>query len=478
MKPEHLLLPFNRPEYYSVPEALVSALCWRAYEAASDLNAASSAKVGKQVPVGYMYHAQSKKTPTVEVRATRPAGSDAGALGTELKEAHGFVTDATPRLLGETVASSILGARIDRTGNQPASPLTPALALLQDMRGITVKAGPPDYGDIIEAMFSVGSRTPPTAPASQLLLDAMDHRLEKDRFLAALDAAVMASVVPENYVRKQVLSVHERAGDWSGAYPHSPFSWFSETWETLTSKAWVEALPARVWVDWASTVLRLAVGLGFLWEYSWYEMLGNTIARKRVPDTFSELLDAVPVPLPWQSARSATSVRDVGGKIRSKLARGDASLRFIRSQLNQVQSGPGTETLDAIGFLRKMSAEAQGLGRQLLEAKQPPPLVWETVRYGLQTRDSNGPYTDYFGILRTRGTRYLVVDPGTEWIAVIASLTCKEPNGETNVGAVLRNLTRMGLQPEVGDLIHLLEKAGLARGSADADQAVIVQSAF
>lgn len=479
--PDKLLLPFNRPAYYSVPEALVSALCWRAFEI-EDVPAQSGSfpltRPVKAKPTGYMYHVNTPKArKTVDVHGTRPAGTTAEAFGRELLT-QGLITDASPQLLGEAVAASVLGVRIEQNGNQPASPMTPSLALLQDLRGVTGKANPADYGEIIEAMFSMGSLTTPPVSAAEHCLNAMGYRLSKDGLLASMDAALRNEVLPKSLVRKESLAVHTNAVGWGPYYANTPFVWFAETWEVLNSEPWIKALPARVWVDWASTVLRLAVGLGFLWEYSWYETLATAVARRRIPDTFTELLETVRDPLPWQSSRSAVSVRDVGAQIRTRLARGDIALRFFKERLDFHKKAPDYDELDAIQFLRKVSLEENDLERHLLAAKRPPQSLWETVLYGLQTRDASGPHTDYFGILRPRGTRYLLVEPGTEWIAVIASLSCKVPGGETNVRTVRQNLMRMGLRPQVGDLIALLERAGLARGSADADEAVIVQSAF
>ncbi|KQQ93800.1 hypothetical protein ASF62_06280 [Leifsonia sp. Leaf325] len=103
--------------------------------------------------------------------------------------------------------------------------------------------------------------------------------------------------------------------------------------------------------------------------------------------------------------------------------------------------------------------------------------MWEAIRYALRTRDAAGPFADYFGVLRQSG-RYLTVEPGTEWIAVVASLACEKPGGSTDVATVIQALEEMGLRPELADLVALLERAGLARGSADADQGVVVESAF
>ncbi len=39
-----------------------------------------------------------------------------------------------------------------------------------------------------------------------------------------------------------------------------------------------------------------------------------------------------------------------------------------------------------------------------------------------RSRDSSGPSADHYGLLSSAG-RYLMVDPGTEWMAVVASIS-------------------------------------------------------
>ncbi|WP_156135103.1 hypothetical protein [Arthrobacter sp. L77] len=466
-KAKHLLLPFNRPEYFSVPEALLSALAWRAYEYASD---AAPTK-----PTGLMYKAEPKETPYLSLRRTMPEKDSAAALGRGLKD-RGLSTEASDLLLGEAAASSVMGIRIEKTGNQPASPMTPALALMQNPRGVLVKKGPPDFGSIIESLFAVGHGIGgPRASATELWLGAADQRLRLDPFLAAVDASMMEAVFEGRTTRRSSIPVAEESLEWCGYYPDTPFEWFAESWTALTSEAWVEALPARVWVDWATTVLRLATGMGFLWEYAWYEALGQAIIQDSVPETFEELRATVRTPLPWQSHRSSISVRDVGSTIKWRIARGERIRKIVKERLNEVDASQ-----DAMEFLREAASSdfRSSLAAEMAEKKEAGKPVWETVKYGLQVRESSGPFTDYYGILKTRGRRYVVIDPGTEWIAVVASLTCGAPNTQCNVGAVLRDLTKLGMRPELGDLVALLERAGMARGSADADHAVIVESAF
>jgi hypothetical protein len=102
----------------------------------------------------------------------------------------------------------------------------------------------------------------------------------------------------------------------------------------------------------------------------------------------------------------------------------------------------------------------------------------EAVRYSLLTRERSGPFADHYGLLVTRGTRYLLVEPATEWIAVVSSLATPGPGQKSTIGDLHRSLTQLGLHPDYQELIGLLEASGLARGSADADQAVVYQSAY
>lgn len=482
----HLILPLKRPEYFSVPEVLVSALAWRAFMLREGASPPGVGVDATNVPdsVGYMYETQPRSTKKLELRATRPKDDRASSLGALLKSRGNISTGVDDALLGEAVASSVLGIRVEnsRLGSQPASPMSPALALMQDPRGVLVKQGPPDYGEIIEAMYALGNATLGEKTATRCWYDAAQHRLRIDPFLRSIDDALMTSALGGSVVRRDEETKSLLGDEWSGLYRDTPFNWFASSWRALTREDWVEALPARVWVDWATTVLRLAIGLGFLWEAAWYERLGEAMLHKgRMPATFGELVQDVGSALPWKSSTDTVSVRDVGSQIKQRIYRGDGIRNFLSKSLGDYErdSGLMRNRIDAIAFLKTMAdTQSENLRAVLNEKRDGARLIWETVKYGLQVRESSGPFTDYYGILKTRGRRWLVIEPGTEWIAVVASLACQVPGGQCNVGKVLNDLTRMGMRPPLGDLVSLLEKAGMARGSADADQAVIVESAY
>ena len=68
---DHVLLPLDRPQYVSLPEALSSALAWSRF----DSNISATGSDGKTVKVALMYDAGSnahKNLKTLVYRETRP----------------------------------------------------------------------------------------------------------------------------------------------------------------------------------------------------------------------------------------------------------------------------------------------------------------------------------------------------------------------------------------------------------------------
>ncbi|WP_229230347.1 hypothetical protein [Sinomonas cyclohexanicum] len=471
-----------------MPELLISSLAHRAYERRQDAPPIGDGSAEKSTGkvAGYMYQADAKQSKFVDVRSTFPTGQKLAQLG-ELLAQHGrptaLITESTPESLGDAVARSVLGIRIERTGNQPASPLSPSLALLQDARGVLVKRNPPDFAEILEAMFALGSDSSQREgqSASALWLRAVDRRLDHDPVLQAIDGAFMTGILSDGYERRPGDLGHLEGRQWAGLFPDTPYSWFARVWSALTSDDWVDSLPARVWVDWATTVLRLTMGLGFLWEAAWYERIAAAVIGRSVPATFTELVASVRPPLPWQSSRATVTTRDVASLIKHRLRRGEKVRTYLGARMKEHAKARSLAAVSAIDFLRELSDEkghVEALVKSLADGTDKSKTVYETVKYGLQVREASGPYTDYFGVLKAHGRRFVLVDPGTEWVTVVASLACRGRSRHCTVGDVLADLSRLGMRPELGDLVALLERAGMARGSADADNAVIVERAF
>ncbi|WP_146111820.1 hypothetical protein [Arthrobacter sp. MYb227] len=468
-----LFLSMNRPQYVSVPEGFISSLAWKLF----DFNEPPTLGAGKKLALMYKVEKDTKST-NLSVTTTAPKGHDGhSAFGEVLKNSGIGPYNLDPILIATAVSNSITGIRAEKSTMQAASPLTPGIALLQNMRGVQKSQSPPDLAGIIETLYRLGAPhgSQSQSGVAERWLDASNRRLGADALLAAMDKSAKENLLLSGVKLKVTELPSEFIG---GLFPNTPFTWFARIWDRLTGPDWVDALPARVWVDWATTVLRLAYGMGFLWEAAWYETFARRILRGE-PFTREQLLKEIPAALPWKSSRSTQSVRDVASVLLRRVHVGGAVRKLVDSWLSTAETKSGnllaTETaitrMMGDGDFRKQLTVA--LGGQMKAA----PNTWEAVKYALLTRDVAGPFADYYGMLRQNG-RFLTVSPGTEWIAVVASLSCDRPGGEANVGRLMGDLHEMGLNPQLSDVIELLERAGLARGSADADQGVLIKSAF
>jgi len=460
-----MVLRINRPQYVSIPEGFVSALAWQCFEVMSSHSASES--------VGRIFRSIKKSTSKrVQIIETAPERERLSDFALALAK-HGItVEDVDSGVLAQAVTNSVSGIQSEKGTIQASSPLTPTFALMQDMRGIQGTRNPPDLGGILDAMYQYGipQGSEPQPSASELWLRSARQRCEQDPLLAAMDGAIRDLTFGDTLSSKELTSILPIA-DFSG----TPFAWFQESWSRLTSEEWVAALPARVWADWAATVLRMSFAMGFLWEATWYVKLARSVVAGGI-QPWDESVSSVGEILPWRSMRSSTSVRDIAAHLSWVVHHG----AVVREQLSNWDKNGRFEDLSFEDALAMMHSDPDcwgALKQALSNTQKNTSNIQEAIRYTLKTRDRVGEAADYYGLLRSSG-RFLTVDPGTEWITVVASLTCQRPGTEANVGDLMKNLQLLGLYPELADVVDLLERAGLARGSADADQGVRIQSAF
>lgn len=467
---DFVYLDLARPQYVSVPEGFVTALVERAFDVDYGVD-----HDDKQVPaVAYESNAAEakRKASALVFHQTRPMGAGLTQFGDRLA-ASGIESDTDQLGLAQAVAGAIAGVRAKDGKVRAAIPLTPALALAQNPRGLAGTRNPPDLSGILESFFLMGA--PSTAEGHPSAADhwvgAAERRRAVDRVIQAVDAAASSTF----FVAKPTRSAPHPLIGASDQFAGTPFSWFHRTWVKLCSPAWIDALPARVWVDWANTVLRLAFGLGYLWEVAWYERVARSVVGGGTEGA-AELARSLGPLLPWKDQTSGISVRDVSSSTKWRVLRSNSVRERIRDWAKAHE-----DLLTADQQLAAMRSDEQ-FREQLTAALSAPPgsneNLWEAINYALLTREGAGPDADHYGFLRKRGRRFSVPDPGVEWIAAVASLSCPGPGTSTDVGQLMKDLRELGLRPELGDLVGRLEQAGVARGSADADQAVAIQAAF
>ncbi len=259
----------------------------------------------------------------------------------------------------------------------------------------------------------------------------------------------------------------------------SPFAWFAETWEKITSEEWVLALPARVWVDWATCILRTGYSMAYLWEASWYESLAREILAQ--PDEKADFIGAVLAGMEpamvWRSKEQPAEIRDLSSKLKWRCYKSLA----VKSVLDNWVKNNSAGELGLEQFLVAIRSDGKAI-KDLKDAlspnkdlrSEPAEHLWEAIKYSLLTREKG----DHYGFLESAGPRYLFAAPGIEWCALMASMAAEKPGAITNLGVVSEKLAKSGTQTEAKELLSLLERTGLARGSADADLALQVETAY
>lgn len=461
-------LQFPRPQYVSVPEAFITALGSRAFSVdyGIELEDGLVAAAAYESQAG----AAGRRTAALAFHQTKPEGDRIDGFASALQSV-GLDSD-DQGALARAVSSAVAGVRAKDGKVRAAIPMSPSLALTQNLRGLAATRNPPDLGGILETFFRLGAPagSDGAATASQRWVRASDRRLSVDKVVRAIDGAVGNTV----FSRGPEPRAEEPLSGTSDDFVGTPFSWFHRTWTSLCSEQWVDALPARVWVDWANTVLRLAFGMGYLWEVAWYEAVARSVVGQG-DETPVDLARSLGALLPWKDAAAGISVRDVASSTKWRVLRSNGLREHIRDWVD------GREFEDANVELVAMRGD-QSLRASLTEALAGPSgtneNLWEAINYALLTREGVGTDADHYGFLRKHGRRYSVPDPGVEWIAATSSLSCPAPGTTSNVGKMLRDLRELGLRPDLGDLVLRLEQAGIARGSADADQAVAIVAAF
>lgn len=473
-KASDLFLPLPRPEYVALPEGFISALAWAALEVKGlELETAA----GKKVGLRYKISSGELSTKTVEFRETAPEGEALADL-LEILERHGIQELGNKNLLAESVVLSIKGTSAAKSKFSPASPLSPALALLQNNVGLMGKRNPPDIARIFEVIYSLGRGGKPEASVAKLWLKASKLRLHNDALLRAIDSS-FAQVVWKGGISEVAVEPLTLNTQMSRLLADTPFGWFADTWDKVTSDEWVMCLPARVWVDWATGILRTAYAMSYLWESSWYEALGRSLLLRDEPsDEFVEgVIKTMEPPLVWRGGDAPAEIRDVSSKLKWRCDKA-VKIRMVIEKWAKENDWMSEPITDFVNAFRKDSRALLDLQEALTPSKEAvtgsADNLWEAIRYSLKSRDA----TDYYGFLENSGTRYLFPAPGIEWGAMFASLSAKRAGLETNLGEVAMSLARSGTQPQTKELLALLEQTGLARGSADADLAVAVESAF
>lgn len=515
MKFGDLYLDLRRPEYVPTVEIVISELVGQLINVGSECWVQPRESQGEQVPshksIGLVYESMDEASQKrIEVVQTRPLGESLTEWLREIEHCGFVLEDEREELpFGDALFDSLRGPKAKDAKRRIVLPMSPALAVLQDARGLSGRENPPNTATIVEQIYRLGAEsTEGRSLAVEKLWSAMHQLLENDPLLRAINESILRGVLPPeistslstvNQARFiQLSSRLERDLPNPLDFPTNPFRWFHVSWNRLTSPEWTSSMSSRRWLAWATSLIRTGVGFAYLWEARWYETLAREVIGlsdepSRIPRDSRQLCaDIVLSPtVHWLERTRGVSDKDISGKLKKLVYRGTGINRTLDAYFSALKKRD--HTLLEVSFVEglKILAGDKELVEDLRKvwdgtAPDKSKNSWEFVRYLLmsrsndvdQSRSESAEQRDFYGLFRKSGSRYLFVDPSTEWVAVVASLARLSPTSNSTLAAVLDDLRRLGLQPSVDTLTEYLEVAGLARSAPDADIGIRVASAF
>lgn len=508
------LLPLKRPEYAKQTESLLTDLLWRSPgsslsqaargESASVEGAINSAEDADGLPLNRLVP-QRTRGGAEKITETYPLAR-ACNLSAVLDDPPEGLTLAQPL---ESLLSSLTAPMSGDVRAVSCVPVEPDAVVFQTLHGLVNKKNPANNADIIETVGVLGGAAG-KGDVARSFLHSIERRETSSTALEDLLAHVANSVWDRLGSRaagmadsdwptwrrpsSQGVQGEDYFTDWSlVAEVDTPFSWFWQKWETLCdpSAGWNSELPARRFVDWALCILRTGLSFAFLWEAEFYLALHRELQAKArsAPDSESErelqrMLRDGGVLASIEPRSISASQKNVWPSLRENLARGYLARNRILECAEELTSQPSGDSLYELidSFVELVPSDVAGekCGDPLEPDRRTAKNQKEFVRYLLQPRSGDEAASDQADLyyLFQNDTRSTWIEPGPEWMVVVASLCCGEPDGETTLGTVQKDLRHLGLRAERGVVIRLLEEAGLTSDSPDADEALIVSSGF
>lgn len=489
-------LGLNRPQYANMPEILISSLVWSLLERLPREDKLSLVlEEDGEVFEAVAFDSHGHGASSVKIGYTKPAAPrERWERLVEVIAETFDLRDNDAEDAAQLLVNDLRALRPTKSKSFAAIPLDTSAALLQDRSGLLRTRGPANYAAIFERMFALGGGK--GSPA-RLLVTALQG--EGNGHPGWLSSSLSAMSPRYVSTATQMLAKLDDEQIALGGEPprwiegvRTPYAWFAESWSNLCEGGWIERMPRRRWVDWASCALRTTLGMGFLFEMNLVRKMVLAVTTDEGPDAVAQaaLGDGAAL-MRWDDS-ARVSDRNVREQIRNAAYEGTAAMDLLRRWISK-EGCPSTSVFqeDENGLENWLNearswARARGTAHVLRELaaamegaidSRSANNVDETIFYALRERSEGPGANDLYAMLKQRG-RYFVVDPGQEWLVAISALAGDRSARVTRAADVEGQLMHLRLQPGLPAIIRRLEASGLARGSHDADGAVEVQIAF
>lgn len=481
-----------RPQYPPAAEVLISSLIW---QLSRDSHKSPQGK-------GIVFKKTENAKNHANVYETFPLNKreKVDAMVNVFNQ-HFSVTDLkTKERAVRILVEDMIGSVPPKANAAAVIPFNAPAALMQDVEGMSGVSNPPNYAKIFQRFFTLGGGQ---SHVAFLVFKALSVK-NTNQTTAWLDDFIEA-MMPDQLVELSKSLDYENISHnpdeivtpkWLTEI-ETPFTWFAKTWKSLTHESWVNAMPRRRWIDWAGCVLRTAMGTGYIFEMNFYFQLAMGLKSHDIEpdDVCKKALSINDSILKWDENASVSS-RDVASKIRKLCERGTACRNLLVDWLNDADrndmplpsehfnhvDGLSDWIIKARSWMKEKSSRDLEIGKRLNDAISGQPAssannVYETIRYSLLDRGNHGE-EDLYALLKKRGSRFSVVEPGQEWFVVVSSLIAESPQGRISVRDLVSSLNSLGIDANFKTIIKQIESVGLGRSSHDADDAVEIATAF
>ena len=496
-----IMLNAHSPEYLARPEFAISALLSLCYEF-KYLSEWEESAGNKKLAV--IYEKLDDKDPPNKIHFeisfpfTKDSNYPDNGDGFASSLSEGGIRADNKQDVAKAITQSLMSGKPRGSGRRIALPLTPALSGLTNIVGAAGKERPFNYAHALQASYIWGCNSD-SIPAEELSLaekvnNALERYMKEDPWLRTIDTSIKTELLQSMEKQDEISrtlsdcdpgGVNAEMRRLSGGTQlfkynthETPFTWMKKNLDLLTSPTWTEVLPVRRWCDWVSTVLRYGFAFGQLWTVTFYTLLAEKVigdpneARSTTVESLLEEMAHTKL-LHWKPSDETVTKRDVASTLACKVG---PYAKLVDEFRSKMCAKPDMEIGAFLGLLAEDDEFVFSISDILNNGKSKSAL--EFVNYTLLKQETTGESADLYGLLEKHGRRYTVVTPGIEVVALFASLSAGKPGQVTILRDVIKSFTDLGMQPPEDDLLLLLTQAGLTSGAPDAEDAVIIESAF
>lgn len=488
------LFDLPRPEYAKQTEMVLVDLLWRSKGTIlGEKQALQDLPLRRKID-----RAATRRLIVKSLRqGNRPRSGDLTETGPWAEQSMlsgAFSSEADARMFTAAALGSVEAPKARRDQSTTCVPVHLGLIPLQSLSGAVNKDQPPDLAKAVEVMAALGGSATYGSAAARLvqMLQASSNASDLDRTFEAMGRHVWQQLEVEKLpswpgTLSATVPLSPVPDGQQGACAHGPAGWFWTSWQCLLDPAagWRDALPDRRFVDWATCVLRTGLAMTYLWEGAMFRALRDFIAEPTEP-SWERLAATFRRPELLRIARPGTPLgeRNINPLLLSGLGDGYHARQAVEEAVREAR-GNGTACLDLDADAATNAAALADLTLSFVDEVRPDPrsapkTLREFVTYLMLARiadDAPADEADLYYLAR-RNRQYAWVEPGPEWLVVVASLAAGRPGGQCTLRTLSTALRSLGISVDRTTLVGLLEGAGLTQDSPDADEAIIVNAGF